>query len=60
MAVSLWRRIFGNGVQIEANRISDCESFLRKKGDNYTIMDPGQSNEHVLWKESSRWAKLKY
>tara|TARA_Y100000389_G_C17085890_1_gene328855 strand:- start:93 stop:254 length:162 start_codon:yes stop_codon:yes gene_type:complete len=23
-------------------------------------MDPGQSNKHVLWKESSRWAKLKY
>jgi len=60
MAVSLWRRIFGNGVEIEANRISDCESFLRKKGDNYTIMDPWQSNNHVLWKRSSRWAKLKY
>lgn len=60
MAVSFWRRTFGNGVEIEANRISDCERFLRKKGDNYTIMDPGKNNKHVPWRESSRWGKLKY
>ena len=60
MAVSLIKKLFSNGVEIEANRISDCERFLQKKGENYTIMDPNQNNKQVLWKKASRWAKLKY
>ena len=60
MAVSWWKHFFSNGAEIEANRISDCERFLRTKGNNYTILDPSKNNQQVLWKESSRWAKLKY
>ena len=60
MALSWWWHLFKNGAEIEANRISDCERFLRKKGDNYTIVDPDKNHRHVLWRESSRWAKLKY
>ena len=60
MAVSLIKKLFSNGVEIEANRISDCERFLHTKGENYTILDPDQNNKQVLWKNASRWAKLKY
>lgn len=60
MALSWWWHLFKNGAEIEANRISDCERFLRKKRDDYTILDPGQNNQHVLWKESTRWGILKY
>ena len=55
MALSWWWHLFKNGAEIEANRISDCERFLKKKPNNYTILDPGQNNQHVLWKESTRW-----
>lgn len=60
MAVSWWWHLFKNGASIEANRISDCERFLHTKGENYTILDPDQNNKQVLWKNASRWAKLKY
>ena len=60
MALSWWWHLFKNGAEIEANRISDCERFLKKKRSNYTIMDPDKNNQHVLWRDSSRWAKLKY
>ena len=60
MALSWWWHLFKNGANIEANRISDCERFLQKKGNNYTILDPNQNNKEILWKEASRWAKLKY
>lgn len=60
MALSWWWHLFKNGANIEANRISDCETFLRRKGENYTILDPKQNNQHVLWKNASRDAKLKY
>lgn len=60
MALSWWWHLFKNGARIEANRISDCETFLQRKGENYTILDPNQNNKQVLWKEASRWAKLKY
>lgn len=59
MAVSFWKRTFSNGVEIEANRISDCERFLRTKPSNYTIIDPLR-NQRVRWTESSRWGKLQY
>ena len=60
MALSWWWHLFKNGAEIEANRIRDCERFLRKKGEHYTIVDPDKNHQHVLWRESSRWAKLKY
>ena len=60
MALSWWWHLFKNGAEIEANRIRDCERFLHKKNKNYTIIDPDKNHQHVLWKESSRWAKLKY
>tara|TARA_B110001450_G_C17562535_1_gene457353 strand:- start:600 stop:881 length:282 start_codon:yes stop_codon:yes gene_type:complete len=61
MALPWWKQFpFGNGAEIEANRKSDCERFLASKSDNYTIADPNINNEHVVWRSSSRWAKLKY
>jgi hypothetical protein len=61
MALSWWKHFpWSNGAEIEANRISDCKRFLKKKGNSYTIIDPNRRNEHVVWTESSRWAKLKY
>ena len=61
MDLSWWKHFpWGNGAEIEANRISDCERFLKKKRNGYTISDPNINNNHVVWTESSRWAKLKY
>ena len=62
MALSLLDHLFRPilSAQIEANRISDCERFLRTKKKDYTIIDPKKNNSHGKWRESSRDAKLKY
>ena len=52
------KKLFSNGKkkQIEFLIAKD----FTQKGENYTILDPDQNNKQVLWKNASRWAKLKY